>query len=211
MNSYEYLTYLRDYLSEQCRYNQTFTPYEIAAEILQRANQHDRYKLITTAHLTSLRSCNPNGTLPSIFEEQNLIDSIDANEQRLAQMPTELTINKFRDTRGGGNREDNKNSNNSKSPRRTFRFRRDVQCTCCSTYGHDVDEDVCKIGAQVFSVNNFITKHGEKATKNSKAYAIANNKHKIATARRHYGPDTDLDDIQDDLLNLAHSLTEEDE
>jgi hypothetical protein len=148
-DAYMYLTNLRHYLSEQGRYQQIYTPFEIAAEILQQANQHDRYKVITTTHLTTLQGVNPRGTLPPIFEEQCLIDSIEANEQAPRPITSDPTINKFR-----GQQQDGPKSNETNEPRTNrFQHRRSIQCTMCSTFGHDVDKDVCRIGAQIYAAN----------------------------------------------------------
>lgn len=207
LNSYQYLTLLRHYMTEQRRYNQEYTPYEIAAEILQQANQHERYKVISTTHLSNLQGLDPQGTLPQIFSEQRLIDSIETNEQKAHQFPADPTINKFR---GGQQRDGNRDNNDSRGDtRKRFSYRREVQCTCCTTFGHDVDQDVCKIGAQVYAACQFLSNHSEKAIKNAKAYALANNKSKIALAKQQYPEGTSLDDIQDNLLNLAHSFTDD--
>lgn len=204
MNSYQYLTELRHHLTDQRRYNQTYTPHEIAAEILQQANQHDRYKVISTTHLSALQGLDPKGPLPTIFTEQLLIDSIEINEQKGPQFIDNPTINKFR---GQQQRDHNSRDNDTRDPRKRFNYRREVQCTCCTTFGHDIDQDVCKIGAQVFAVTQFISDQKDKATKNAKAYSIANNKTKIALAKRHFPDDTSLEDLQHNLMDLAHGLT----
>jgi hypothetical protein len=140
----------------------------------------------------------PNGTLPPIFHEQRLIDSIESNEQKQHQFPPDITINKFR----------NPNPDNKKpNPRTPFQYRRDVQCTCCTTYGHDLDKDICKIGAQVYAVTQYMTKHPSEAMANAKNYALAHNKTKIAMATQHFHPDCTIEEIQDQLLSLAHSFS----
>ena len=205
MTPFEYLTTLRQRLTEDRRYNQTYTPFEIAAEILQQANQHHRYKLITTTYLTRLQAHDLKTPLPPTFDDQTLIDSIDQNEQ--TDPNTHPTVHKIqqRAPRDGGK------DGNTREPRKKFSFRREVQCTCCTTFGHDVDEDVCRIGAQVYSSHQFLLNHPDKAKKNAKAYAIANNKAKISVACGHYPDDTSWDEIQEHLLSIAHSFLSDDD
>jgi hypothetical protein len=204
MNAYQYLTELRIYLSEQYRYNTRFTTYEIAAEIIQQANQHERYKVIATTHLTALQNIDPRGRIPAIFEEQRLIDSIDANEQRIVNIPIDPTINKFRGSPRNGNID-----TEGKGPRK-FTYRREVQCSICSTYGHEIDQDVCKVGAQVYHVCQFIKDNKEKATKNAKAYSLANNKNKIAKMQL-LSPNKPIEDIQEELSQIAYTFIDDDE
>ena len=157
-------------------------------------------------YLTRLQAHDPTSPLPPIFDDQTLIDSIDQNEQTT---PLEHpTFNKFQQCtpRDGGK------DGETKEPRKKFSFRCEVQCTCCTTFGHDVDEDVCRIGAQVYSSHQFLLNHPDKAKKNAKAFTIANNKAKINVARSHYPDDTSWEHIQDHLLSIAHSfLTDDDD
>jgi hypothetical protein len=204
-DAYMYLTDLCHYLSQQRRYQQIYTPFEIAAEILQQANQHDRYKVIRTTHLTTLQGVDPRGTLPPICEEQRLIDSIEANEQAPRPIPFDPTINKFR-----GQQRDGPKSNETNEPR-TIRFqhRRSVQCTMCSTFGHNVDKDVCQIGAQIYAANQCFEKDKIATLKNFKSYSAANNKVKINNAISYFPPGTDMEEIQERLLSLAHDLMDD--
>ena len=50
MSPYGYLTALNSFLEEERRRYHTRTHFDIAAEILQQASQHDAYKLL--AHVT---------------------------------------------------------------------------------------------------------------------------------------------------------------
>ena len=127
------------------------------------------------AHLTTLQGLDPQQPIPPLFEAQSLINSIDANEQKSPQIQIDPTINKFRGQTRDGGKDDGKEGE-SKAFHRRFSYLRHVQCTCCTTYGHDIDKDVCKIGAQVHAAQHFILNHGEKAVKNAKAYALANSK-----------------------------------
>ena len=66
---------------------------------------------------------------------------------------------------------------------RKFQYRRQVQCRVCKTFGHDTDEDVCRIGAQVHHAMKFTAQEPEQAEKNASAFSLANNKHTINMVR----------------------------
>ena len=155
-------------------------------------------------HLTHLQSLDRTQELPSWLEPQALINSIEQNKQT---SPT-LTINRVRTPKEGGK---DSETREAREPRKKFSFRREVQCTCCSTFGHDVDEDVCRIGAQVYSAHQFLSKYPDKAKKNARAFAIANNKTKISLAKQTFPEHTPWDIIEEHLLDLAHGLTIQDE
>jgi hypothetical protein len=133
-----------------------------------------------------------------------LIDSIDANEQRTFNIPADPTINKFRGSPRNGN-----NDNEGKGPRK-FAYRREVQCSICLAYGHEINQDVCKVGAQVYHVCQFIKDNKEKAIKNAKAYSLANNKNKISKMKT-LSPNKSIDKIQEDLFQLTYTLIDDDE
>jgi hypothetical protein len=50
----------------------------------------------------------------------------------------------------------------------------------------------------------------EKAIKNAKAYSLANNKNKISKMKI-LSPDKSIDEIQEDLFQLAYTLIDDDE
>ena len=62
---------------------------------------------------------------------------------------------------------------------RKFQYRRQVQCRMCKTFGHDTDEDVCRIGAQIHHAIKYQAQEPEIAKKNANAYAMANKKSTI--------------------------------
>ena len=44
----------------------------------------------------------------------------------------------------------------------------------CKTFGHDTDEDVCRIGAQIHNAIKYQAQEPEVAEKNANAYIMAN-------------------------------------
>ena len=76
---YSYLTALNSTLEEECRRYHNRTSFDIAAEILQQASQHEEYKLLATAYLTNLFplvSQDKNMVLPKEYQKENLINSL---------------------------------------------------------------------------------------------------------------------------------------
>jgi hypothetical protein len=51
---YQYLAELKSFLAASYRTYKTFSDFEIAAEILQQAQQHNEYHLIATTNLSRL-------------------------------------------------------------------------------------------------------------------------------------------------------------
>jgi hypothetical protein len=93
-------------------------------------------------------------------------------------------INKFR-----GQQRDGPKTNDANEQRTNhFQHRRSVQCTMCSTFGHDVDKDVCQIGAHIYAANQFFEKDKATTLKNFKSYSAANNRVKINNAISYFPP-----------------------
>ena len=70
--------------------------------------------------------------------------------------------------------------------RKRFQYRREIQCECCHNYGHNIDQDVCRFGAQHYFVCQFINEQPEKAKANANAYHIANNKVQVTKLQANY-------------------------
>jgi hypothetical protein len=67
-----------------------------------------------------------------------------------------------------------------------------------------VDDQICRIGAQVFHSHHFLTTNPVQAQKNAQAYSLSNNKKQISKMRsRIMDPDISDDEIQDQLEGLA--------
>ena len=63
-----------------------------------------------------------------------------------------------------------------------FQYRHQVQCQMCQAFGHDINKDICQIGAQIYHVTKFqakATKNAENAEKNATVYSLANHKSTI--------------------------------
>jgi hypothetical protein len=175
LSAYRYKSNLATWLDEQERHGQRYTPYEQAAEMLQRATSIERFKLTATSYLTRLKLHGPEMDLGNKYTLNELASVLESNSIDNPNMDhqTQPIINKFQ--RGTPSTNRNNNNNNG----RKFTYRREVQCDCCHTFGHNIDEDICRIGAQVYHVINYI-KDNEKPTKqNANSYTTANNKVKI--------------------------------
>ena len=76
MSPYAYITALNSTLKEEHRRYHNCTQFDIAAEILHQASQHEEYKLLATAYLMSLLplvSQDKHQTLPNKYKKENLI------------------------------------------------------------------------------------------------------------------------------------------
>jgi hypothetical protein len=95
-------------------------------------------------------------------------------------IPQSPVINKSGDGGGkfGGNGNGNGNSNRN-GQHTPFKYRNEVQCEACKTFGHCIGNNVCQIAAQVHLVNAYKEKAPNNAKKNALAFAMANNKAKI--------------------------------
>ena len=197
---FEYLTELQIFLDDQQRNNKTYTKYEIAAEIIQQANTHDRYKLIATNLLTGLRAYQ-HKEVPPEYTSYALVSTFEANKQSIPQP----SIHK---TQGPATKSDNRQ-------RRRFQYKRDVQCTACHGYGHDTDQDICRYAAQHYYANLFCTKHPEKAKTNAQAYHSANNKKQINKLHNRFPEIFDTIHTEEEhdqtILDLACILTQSDD
>ena len=179
INAYSYKSTLDSWLDEQHRHGTTYTVYEQAAEFLQRACLIDRYKIHALNYLTKLQLQGPNQPVSTTYSLNELVNILESNAPAMPNTnPNTITINKFN---GPTNKEQDNNTNNG--TRRKFQYRREVQCECCHTFGHNVDEDICRIGAQILHTTNFIKEHPKKAENNANAFTAANNKNKINTIK----------------------------
>ena len=194
--AYKYKSLLDTWLDDQSRHNQMYTEYEQAAEMLQRACTIDRYQLIATTYLTRLQIQGPSQPVGRTFTLDELTNLLESNHT--GHSPVTLTENPTINRFQGPNADTNKNNNTTNS-RRRFTYRREVQCECCHTFGHNVDEDICRIGAQVYYTNQFIKDHSKKADNNAKAFTTANNKNKIAAVEAAFPGFFDDTASQDDI------------
>ena len=191
--AYQYLAELKSYIDEARRTHKQYSEFEVAAEILQQSKQHSDYNLIATAYLTRLTSyTTTRAHLPAEFRMNNLINTLATNRsQHTPIIPQSPVINRFGEGSGkfgnsNGNGNGNSNRNGQRSP---FKYRNEVQCEACKTFGHCIGDNVCRIAAQVHHVNAYKEKAPDNAKKNASAFATANNKATIKLVKTNF-PDT---------------------
>jgi hypothetical protein len=161
--AYQYLVELKSFLAAGYRTYKTFFDFEIAAEILQQAQQHNEYHLIATTNLSRLTSYTTiRDQLPSEFAKVNLINTLEINKNTIATPVTPNHINQFR---GGGDQNTDNNQNRNSGSRAPFKYKNKIQCTACKTFGHSIGDNVCRICAQVSFVNTYIAKEPDNAKK----------------------------------------------
>jgi hypothetical protein len=199
--AYQYLAELKSYLDEARRSHKQYSEFEVAAEILQQSKEHSDYNLIATAYLTRLTSYTTTRTnLPAEFRMNNLVNTLATNRsQHTPTIPQSPTINRFGEGSGKfGTNNSNQNGNGNRNGQRSpFKYRNEVQCEACKTYGHCIGDNVCRIAAQVHHVNAYKDKAPDNAKKNASAFATANNKAKINLVKTNF-PDTFHEDMTEE-------------
>jgi hypothetical protein len=196
---YSYLATLNSFLEEQSRRYLNRTQFDIAAEILQQATQHDKYKLLATAYLTSLLPLvgqHKHKMLPKEYQKENLINILSSYHQKAATTGTSSTtfaINRM-GAPGGG-------------PRQPFKYKNKVQCSACKMFGHDIKLNVCQFCAQFHHSTKYSQKHPDETLKNASAFALAQDKAKVNKAKaafpKLFHPDMSESDEMDALAQIA--------
>lgn len=166
-DGWRYLGKFKRYLHEEERRGVTWTEYQKAINILQGAMDHPRYETKATAFLAALLTASRQGEADwAPFEMHRLMGSLEEHNSR--NNPIDLTedtlkINRFGNSNGPRGR--------TPSPRRP---RREIQCEMCHNFGHNIDQDPCRIGAQCYHCLQFLESQPEKAKQNAKAYSMMN-------------------------------------
>jgi hypothetical protein len=199
---YSYLTALNSTLEEERRRYHNRTHFDIAAEILQQASQHDEYKLLATAYLTSLLplvSQDKHQTLPKEFQKENLINALSSYHRKPIAGGTgtgAFQINRFGAPPAGRGK-----------PKEPFRYKNEVQCTACKMFGHDIKLNVCRFSAQYHHTSKHASKFPEETLKNASAFASAQDKAKVNKAKvsfpNLFHPDMTEEDEMDALAHIA--------
>ena len=193
--AYQYLAELKSFLAAGFRTYKNFSDFEVAAEILQQAQQHPEYNLIATTNLSRLTSYTTiRDQLPSEFQKVNLINTLETNKNTTAT-PVTLHVNRFGGDTGKHGSDQNRNGNRNGSG--NFKFRNEVQCTACKTFGHSIGDNVCRICAQVSFVNSYIDKEPDNAKKNASAFEMANNRKRSNKVREAF-PEAFFDNMTDE-------------
>jgi hypothetical protein len=141
--AYQYLAELKSFLAAGfCTYK-NFSDFEVAAEILQQAQQHPGYNLIATTNLSRLTSyTTTRDQLPSEFQKVNLINTLETNKNTTAT-PITPHINRFGGGTGKYGSDQNRNGNGNRNSGGNFKYRNEVQCNACKTYEHSIGDNVC--------------------------------------------------------------------
>ena len=82
MNGHVYLAKLQTFLDNQRRYHGHYSDYDQAAEIVQQAHQHDRYKLVAATLLSKLQDYKNASDLPIDFTPHRLITTLETRTTR---------------------------------------------------------------------------------------------------------------------------------
>jgi hypothetical protein len=119
--AFSYIAKLKDKLRRDPLHLQR-TPFEKAAEMLQRAVEHPRYATLATTYLSSLLSTGTElkETALKEFEIHSLMGALESHKTSVRPPTATATINRF---------------NTPRTPPRNkpFQFRNPVQCECCGT------------------------------------------------------------------------------
>lgn len=213
-DAFNYLVDLNTFVDEQRRHNTVYTTYEIAAEILQRAAELPEYSLLATTHLGRLQTKDPTMEVDHSFSPHELVTVLEAHRASKLKNNQPI-INKMnrggnynrdsRDTRD--NRDNNKDKDNKPAG---FKYRNEVQCKMCKNYGHCIESQVCRAGAQHYHCTNYSTQNKEQVKANATAYSAANNVTKISKViNEHpnmFNPNSSQDEIHDQIMAMARCM-----
>jgi hypothetical protein len=201
MSPYSYLTALNSTLEEERQQYHNRTKFDIAAEILQQASQHEEYKLLATAYLTSLLplvSQDKHQNLPKEYQKENLINALSSYHRKPVAGGTgtgAFQINRFNTPSTG------------RPPRKEFKYKNEVQCTARKMFGHDIKLNVCRFCAQYHHTSRYANKFPDETLKNASAFASAQDKTKVNKAKvsfpNLFHPDMTEDDEMDALAHIA--------
>jgi hypothetical protein len=101
-----------------------------------------------------------------------MINTLATNRnQHTPIIPQSPVINRFGEGSGkfgnsNGNGNGNGNRNGQRSP---CKYRNEVRCEACKTFGHCIGDNVCRIAAQVHHVSAYKEKAPDNAKKNASA------------------------------------------
>lgn len=163
MTGYHYSAALKSYLQRQGQNGRHWSEFEVAAETLQQAGQHERYRMVANNYINSLLAQPTDGMLSADYTLDSLVVTLEeaaARHQALA--------------RDHGDTDDSAiHINKAVKPNRA---KRQVQCRACKIYGHDTDEQTCRFTASCYYAMDFIRQHPEKAKENADTFAMSQNR-----------------------------------
>ena len=172
---YTYSANLQSKIMADGQFNRRYSRREIAAEILQQAAQHPKYQTCAEFQLSRLRGIPEDKDLDDEYSIPRLITLL---EQSIPMQHRQPTINKLEEA-----------APTIYKVQRRFQYRRKCQCRICMNFGHDVDEDTCRIAAQIYFVNQFSQNNMPVLEEQAKKYRMANSMATVNTVRQ--GTDTD--------------------
>jgi hypothetical protein len=135
--AFEYVSKLQSYLTQEPRRNKTYTKFEIAAKMVQQAQQHPEYQLLAGAYMAQLIAL-PTDTvnLTPEFHHENLASNFESNRQH--SIPQVPSINKFGQRPGGTGGA----PNDCNKGERRHQYKNPVQCGSCRLFGHCIESQV---------------------------------------------------------------------
>jgi hypothetical protein len=173
-NGFEYIAMLKRHLANTSRTSNTrYSPRAIAVELLQQAKQHLRYQNIATQYLTRLMLQPEEIPLGMEYEMTHLAGEMDMN--KTMDSTYGLSVNKMHTAREPNDKDGKREGK--------FQYKRQVKCTCCHTFGHDVDKQICRIGAQVYHAHQFLLNNPTKAQQNAQSYSASNSAKHISSTK----------------------------
>ena len=149
-------------LSRQHQYSDLDQSYEMIHQAMQNHNfaaglclmtQLDQHQRECTARNTDAHPLPPNLMLTSMINF--FID------YPITQPPTtaiQPSINKF------------------EGKKKKFEYRNKIQCTCCQLYGHNIGDQICRIGAQMYHAKEYSVKHPAEYKTNADKHRQMNQK-----------------------------------
>ena len=145
--------------------------------------------------LSIWKSTNPNTTLPEEWQIEGLLDKFsdykaDPKKPASEAGGSNMTINALLTK---SHRERNLYNNNKKK----FEMR-PIQCDCCQCSGHQIGNQVCQIGAQVYHIQSYKEKHPQEYKKNATRYETMNRPKIISKLCANNQLISSIEDFQDE-------------
>jgi hypothetical protein len=167
MSPSKYATTLQSSVSDhEMRHNRTYTDIQQSQEMLHQALQSYNPSIATklTGELNHWINANQTlvktGDIPSKWKITGLADQFsDYHTDKV--LPT-LLINQF----DGKKKDGGYTGNNNKK----FELRHKKQCACCKMAGHNIGDQVCRTGAQMWHAAKYAAANAETYDSNAEKY-----------------------------------------
>ena len=197
-NAHAYHSDLNSFLTQAARLRNTYTQFDIAAEILQQAKTIPRYHALALAQMAQLYALPSNQTqVPAELQKENLITNLEINHKHT--IPNNPTINKVG--------QQQLNAQNQRGPRRRHQYKNPVQCLACHQFGHNIGDQVCRYTGQLYHAMAYMDQNPESTKANADAYHLANSTSKVNKIMQQFPEQfhehMDLDEQEDTRCELA--------